>query len=319
MSKRTAVWLMIAAVLVLAGCILFAGVMTELKWDFKSLSTVQFETKTHTVTDAFDAVSVTADTADITFAPAADDTVSVVCRETSSMRHSVSVENNTLTIKLEDTRKWYEHIGIQFGSSAITVYLPEGSYGALTITGSTGDVYVPIDFTFASMDVRVSTGDVSSFASTLGSKNIRTTTGDILLKGLDAGSLALSATTGEISVKNVGTGELTVSVSTGDVAMSGIRCNHLTATGSTGDVFLRDVLATQTFSIRRSTGDVTFEDCDAASLTVTTDTGDIKGTLLTAKVFVTHTDTGRVDVPKTAVGGKCELTTDTGDVNITIS
>lgn len=46
--------------------------------------------------------------------------------------------------------------------------------------------------------------------------------------------------------------------------------------------------------------------------------GNVKGTLLTNKVFITHTDTGRVNVPKTVTGGKCEINTDTGNIKIDI-
>jgi len=66
------------------------------------------------------------------------------------------------------------------------------------------------------------------------------------------------------------------------------------------------------------TGDVKFDGCDAAEIFVETDTGDVKGSLLTDKIFIVQTDTGSVDVPKTATGGKCEITTSTGDINISI-
>ena len=55
-----------------------------------------------------------------------------------------------------------------------------------------------------------------------------------------------------------------------------------------------------------------------ASITVTTDTGDVRGSLLTDKVFLTETDTGDIDVPKTTTGGRCQITTNTGDIKISI-
>jgi hypothetical protein len=44
----------------------------------------------------------------------------------------------------------------------------------------------------------------------------------------------------------------------------------------------------------------------------------VKGSLLTDKIFVTQSDTGKVDVPETVSGGKCKVTTDTGDIRIEI-
>ena len=62
--------------------------------------------------------------------------------------------------------------------------------------------------------------------------------------------------------------------------------------------------------------DVRFEGCDAGELSVRTDTGDVTGTLLSGKVFLVQSDTGRVEVPKTVSGGRCEIATDTGDILI---
>ena len=88
------------------------------------------------------------------------------------------------------------------------------------------------------------------------------------------------------------------------------------SSGSTGDISLNSVIAVEKFSVERSVGDVKFISCDAAEIYVKTDTGDITGNLLSNKVFITHTATGNVDVPKTAEGGRCEITTDTGDIKI---
>ena len=51
---------------------------------------------------------------------------------------------------------------------------------------------------------------------------------------------------------------------------------------------------------------------------ITTDTGNVDGSFLTDKVVLTQTDTGDVDVPKLTSGGRCEITTDTGDISISI-
>lgn len=59
------VWLIIAASLVLIGGILFAGVMSTLRWDFMKLSTVKYETNTYEISEAFDGISMNTETADI--------------------------------------------------------------------------------------------------------------------------------------------------------------------------------------------------------------------------------------------------------------
>ena len=81
---------------------------------------------------------------------------------------------------------------------------------------------------------------------------------------------------------------------------------------------MKNVVATGTISIKSDTGDVRFEGSDAIEISVKTDTGDVTGTLLSEKVFITETSTGSINVPKTTSGGKCEITTSTGDINISI-
>ena len=53
MSRKTKIWLITAAALVLAGCLLFAGTMTAQNWDFSKLSTVTFKTNTYEIDESF--------------------------------------------------------------------------------------------------------------------------------------------------------------------------------------------------------------------------------------------------------------------------
>ena len=81
---------------------------------------------------------------------------------------------------------------------------------------------------------------------------------------------------------------------------------------------LNDVIASEKISVKISTGNISFENCDANEIFACTNTGNVKGNLLSEKVFVAQTDTGKIDVPNTTNGGKCEITTDTGNIKITV-
>ena len=85
MKTRTKVWLIIAASLVLTGCILFAGVMTALKWDFMELATVKYETNIYEISEAFDGISMNTDTADIIFALSDDGKCNAVRKKMQSI------------------------------------------------------------------------------------------------------------------------------------------------------------------------------------------------------------------------------------------
>jgi len=45
-------------------------------------------------------------------------------------------------------------------------------------------------------------------------------------------------------------------------------------------------------------------------------TGSVTGTILTEKVFLAKSGTGRVSVPQTVSGGICEIVTGTGGIEI---
>lgn len=320
MKKTIKVWLTIAAILAFIGCILFAGVMSSLRWDFSKLSTVKYETNTYEISKAFNHISMDTDTADIEFAISDNEICKVICYEDETAKHSVMVEDDTLVIKLIDNKPWYGYIGINFGKPKITVYLPKLDYTSLLICEATGDVEIPENFTFKDVDISLSTGDVDFRASASEVIQIKTSTGDICAENISTGTLELSVSTGKITVSKTNCkGDITVDVSTGKTYLEDIMCNSVISSGSTGDISLNNVIAVEKFLIKRGTGDIRFNLSDAAEIFAETDTGDVTGTLLTDKVFITQTDTGNIDVPKTAVGGRCEIITDTGNIKIKIT
>lgn len=241
MKKKTIVWIIIGAFLVVFGCAIFGCVMMALKWNFAKLSTAKYETNSCEFSEKIEDISVALDTADLVFVPSNDSKIRVTCYEAENQKHSVSVKDGALVVELSDARKWYEYIGINFDSPKITVALPADEYG-----------------------------------------------------------------------------EIEIKVSTGIVKLDGVRCEKLTSKGSTGDVFMKDVIVGESIFVERDTGDISFDACDAREIFAKTETGDIKGSLLSDKVFVAETDTGKISVPKNGNGGRCELTTDTGNIKIEI-
>ena len=319
MSNKTKIWLVTAFFLVVVGCIIFVSVMSAFKWDFTKLSTLKYETNDYNINEEYKKISIITDTADIVFLPSENEVTTVICREYENVNHLVKVKDNTLVIEIVDMRKWYEHIGINFVSQKITVYLPTDKYTSLYIKESTGDIEIPKDFKFENVDILLSTGDVKLFASASETVKVKTSTGNITAENISAGNLNFSTSTGKIEALNVECqGDTNINVSTGKTVLGNVKCKNLTTKGSTGNIVLENVIAEERFSIERSTGDVSFDGSDASEIYVKTDTGDVVGSLLTEKVFITETDTGYVNVPKSVTGGRCEITSDTGDIKITI-
>lgn len=320
MRKSTKIWLITAAALILVGGIIFGGVLTVNKWNFSRLSTVKYETNQYEPGEKFKNITFDGATADVSFVPSADGKAKVTCYEEIKARHTVSVQDGTLTVRLEENKKWYDYIGINIGAPKITVELPAGEYGALSLTASTGNVDISKDFTFESVDISVSTGDVTNAASVKGNVKIKTSTGDISVSSISADTVELTASTGKVTVNDLDcTGDVRIKVTTGKTMLQNVECKNLTSTGNTGDLSLQNVIATEKFSLERTTGKVEFDRCDAAELSVKTSTGKVSGSLLSDKVFLCQTSTGDVDVPQTATGGKCQITTSTGNIRITVN
>lgn len=319
MSKSSKIWLIFAACFLLIGCIILGSVMSMLQWDFGKLSTNKFVTNEYTIGEGFENILIETNTANIKFLPCDETEALIICYERTNEKHSVTVRDDTLEIRINNTKKWYEHIGINFNSPKITLYLPEGEYGCLKISSDTGAAEIPDKWSFKSIDILESTGNVTLAASASDTVKIKTTTGHINIDGITCGKLDLSASTGNITLSDSEcAGDTNIHLSTGKAILSGFRCKNLNSKGSTGSIILKDLIAKEKISIKRDTGRVEFEASDAAEIYVSTNTGNVTGTLLTDKVFITKTDTGKVNVPKTTTGGKCEITTDTGNIKIEI-
>ncbi len=316
--KKTVI--IIAIVLVSIGILLFTGVCIAMKFNFTKLDTVAYETNTYTADNNFRNIEINVSETDILFKPSTDSNVSVVCVESDKVKHSVSVEKETLHITVDDKRNWYDHITIFSHALSMTVYLPSEKYALLKIDSNTGNVTIPNVFSFDNADITTSTGDIDCNASVKDKFKGETSTGAIQLDKVQAENMDLSVSTGHIDINSVTCKDtISAKVSTGKITLTDVTCQNFTSTGSTGNVTMKNTTASDKFTIERSTGDIHFENCDANQIDIKTSTGDVNGTLNSEKIFVTKTSTGTVHVPETASGGKCKITTSTGDIHIDLS
>lgn len=319
MNRTAKIWLLAAAILVLVGVVGFMGLMGANRWNTGILNTDRLVSRTVDLDGSFQNISIETDTDDISFQPSQDGKCRVEFLEWEKQPHTAAVQGDTLKITAEDQRSWLDHISVSLEGPKMTVYLPRTAYRELNIRESTGDIAIPADFLFDTIDLTVSTGDVRCAAGVTGQAQLRSSTGDFSLTDLIAGALSLSTDTGRIELQRVDClGDLEIRVSTGRSVLTDVTCRNFTSRGSTGDVELENVTAEELIDIRRSTGDVRLDGCDAGELQIETDTGDVTGTLLTEKVFAAHSDTGHVQVPESTKGGACRVTTDTGRIELSI-
>lgn len=270
------VLIIIAVIFVVIGIALLVGALIATGFDLSKIGSVKLTENTYTAEGDFDRIEIDVNETDIDFKLSEDGKLSVVCSERENERHTVKIENGTLKIGVDDTREWYEKIFSLFKSPKMTVYLTADHYESLVIDGSTGDVTIPEKLSFGDVNIKISTGKIYSESSADGNYKIKSSTGDITLKGVMAKDI--------------------------DVEVS------------TGDVTFIDTVSSGSLNVKASTGDIRFENSDAHDVKVKTSTGDVTGNFRTDKVFATKTSTGSVVVPDTHTGGKCEITTSTGDI-----
>lgn len=265
----------------------------------------------------FNNLEIEAEGADITIAQYNGADVKVESSYGKNNRLSTEIKNGTMKIIAARGRRRNGFLSLFSKSFSVKVYLPSKAYKDMTIVTTEGDIRVGEGLTVSSSDITTRTGDVRFAASVDGLLRIKTTTGDIRLDGVKTEKTEIKVTTGDIVIDGLKcAGEVSAAVITGDVRTTDMICRSFVTSGTTGDVRLTDTVATGSFDIKRTTGDVRFENCDAGEITVRTSTGDVNGTLRSGKSFITHTSVGSVSVPESSDGGKCEITTSIGDIDI---
>jgi len=252
--------LIIGAILLALGILIALVGFWMLGFDFTKLSSFTYTTHTYTPEEAFTEISFTGTTCDVRFAKSEDDTCKVVCKVDDRFTPTVDVKNGTLNIQMEDTLKWWQHIGFNWGTNIITVYLPEKDYSLLEVNTVTGDVIIESGISLSSVTLTAVTGDIQVSSLSCQRFSVNVTTGDIMLRDVIAQTMNLKSTTGDIELDRCDGDTITIKATTGDVEGS-LR---------TGKQFYADV----------TTGDVRVpSDSGEGTCTVTTTTGDIEITV----------------------------------------
>ncbi len=316
-QKITLLPLILGIILVISGLFVAGFAFGNASWDITNLSTTKYETNVVETSEPFTSLHVDVVTSNVEILPSENDLCKVVLYEDEDNNHIVLIKDGALCIEPQDKNK--PQIGINFDNPKITVYLPVDSYSELYIKSYTGDVTVDDDFSFGRIDIILSTGKANLFASATEYIKVTSNTGSINLKSVSADEIILNTNTGRITASDLDSrGKLEINVDTGKVLVEHSNCQSFVSLGDTGDISLVDLIVNGRLSVERSTGDVWLDRCDGEDIYIHTDSGDVEGSLLSDKVFIVNTDTGRINVPHATSGGRCEITTDTGDIKVTI-
>ena len=367
MSRTKKIWICAALICVVLGAAVSGGTLAAIGFDFSRLNTMKFVTHTYEVEDpnthesknpnatqepgqaegpntyeaegTFSRIGIDAAEADIHLVRSDDGTCRVVCVEGDKITHTVTVEGDTLTIVRHDERKWYERAGIYWGDMSITVYLPKDSYTGLEVSTMSGDVIIPEEFTFDTVQVDTMSGDISFTAAANKSLRLKTLSGDLTVTEMTTEAVTLQTTSGDMELTGLSAGSMSISTTSGDIELKDVTATTLSAQGTSGEIESTGVFVTERMELETVSGDVYLTrcvsngwlgvttvsgdvklsacDCDVV-LSILTTSGDITGTLLTPKQFLCSTN-GKVSVPfSKPVNSVFEANSISGDIRIKI-
>ncbi|MGN1001850.1 MAG: DUF4097 family beta strand repeat-containing protein, partial [Oscillospiraceae bacterium] len=104
----------------------------------------------------------------------------------------------------------------------------------------------------------------------------------------------------------------------GRILLSHIRSGEISARSTSGKVELTDVIAEEELFARSTSGGVALEGCDGGTIRLESTSGSVKGTLLSDKIFTADSTSGSINLPRSAAGGECEITTTSGSIDIKV-
>lgn len=295
MSKAKVAFLIIAILLIIAGGTLF-GVCYAKGARFDN--NIEYSAKSYDFTEDFDNINLKLDITTVEIVKG--ESTKVEATETSKYYHEVKIVDNTLTIESKDVSKWYEKFYVFSPKYKLKLTLAKNTYNSFVSSNHVGALSFNSPFTFTNVDINGSTSNIAF--TELNAKNVKINTG-----------------TGSVEIdKGAISEEIKVSTSTGGIVLKNITAKNVRTSSSTASNSLDNVIASSEITSSTSTGSIRFDGIDAPFIKMEASTGSIIGSVLTEKVFVASSSTGSVNVPNTNNGGKCELKTSTGSINVII-
>lgn len=340
MSKRRTfikIFVILGAILLVAGVAVFVGGMTAGGWDFSILNTVRYTQKSYDAEGAVTSVHIeysnaaiaveyseTAETVHI------DYPVRLNERDEESAQIEITEEGGTLAV-IEHV-DWEKNL-FQWSlgnSPAVRVVLPAGQNIALDLCTQNGSVSLNADGeALPSLDLHSNNGSisVSGTLTVAESAAFSTTNGSVEVSGVSAaGDLTLRTSNGSVRAENISADSLEARSSNGSLRLADIAAaDSLTAKTAHGSVELFGNVTAKMLTASTSAGDIAMRDgkVDAQEITMTTELGSIEaeGSAFAGEqsdyTVLVSTGLGESNVSD-SVGGnrKLTLSTGTGDIRV---
>ena len=244
--KKTIAWISVTFFLLLIiGIILYSLLVTD-----------KLETNEYEIKENFNDIKIITNTANIDLVLSENLNTLIVCEEQKNIKHSVNVKEDSLLIEIDENRKWYEHIGINFSISKITVYLPKGEYGELIMESDTGNVHIK-NINANKLDLSTSTGNLKIVNTKCKNLFSKSDTGNILLEKVIASEkFKIETDTGNVKFKDSDASDIFVKTDTGNVTGNILTDKVIFAESDTGNIDVPKVMADEKCEIVTETGNI---------------------------------------------------------------
>ena len=316
MGKRL-ICLIATAVTVIGAVLMAVGYVASGK-NLDNMSMSKIKTETYEPGEDFDDITIKAGSADVTLMLSEDGKCKIDVKDFEGVAYTVKVEDGILSVNSKDDRSWYKktfNFGFGTNRQYIKVYLPEKVYKSVKLSSSSGDIKVEKEIAAESISVSASSGDVSQYGSA-DEVTISASSGDVKADGT-AKKISVDTSSGDI-IYTCEADEVTVKASSGDITVKGSANTSLDVKTSSGDIAVHDIVCSGLLKMKSTSGDIDFYSCDAGELQIEASSGDVDGSLLSENIFSTSSKSGDIKVPKSSGGEICDVTTSSGDIEITI-
>lgn len=317
--------LLTAVILIVIGCVTFVIALAAAGWDIGKIGVNNTDMEKHVYTpgEEFTEISVALSSEDLKFALAEDGVCRVETYTHKKAVPTVEIVGGKLQVSVADNRSWNEHV-VFFScgnvGASVTVYLPQKAYDSMQVTIGSGNTEIASCGRFGRITVGGASGNILCRDAEAETLTLGTASGNIEVRNLSFSAAELSTASGNILFKSsaVTDAHVTAHTASGRIQLKDMACGGLNLETASGEVALEGVTASGAAHITTTSGAVRFRSSDAASIKVKTTSGDVSGTLLSDKIFATHTQSGWVDTPASASGGLCEIETISGSVRISV-
>ncbi len=280
------------------------------------------EEKTVTVSSPVTSLQMEVGGVNVEIAAAEDGTCSVSYSETEKITYEVVNDDGILTVRRNDSRKWYERIILfSFKSPVMTVRLPRGEYTALSVQSGASGITVAEGLVFGKATVKATSGSVRYLGDATEELNLTATSGDVFVKGVSVKQLQCKMSSGRLALEDITCDRMTLSGVSGSAKVTNaVVSEGLSITQTSGSVRLTNAFSQGDFSVKVTSGSIRLDRCDGMKISLETTSGSVRGTLCSPKVFNVKVTSGSVRVPDSVPnGGLCSVKTTSGSVNIEIA